>query len=117
MVFISSHGFMQENKLYLKAANFDVSNKERSSISYNLMMKKLNDVSCKRLVFIDACRENISLLKPSKLNDKGWGKQSTKSAEYSKEVSTYLKVSSTKAGFMIMNTVTPWMTQSVDLIM
>jgi hypothetical protein len=56
VLFISSHGFIEENELRIQGDDYDPSARIATSISFeNDVVKILDKMECKKLVFIDAC--------------------------------------------------------------
>jgi len=56
IVFVSSHGFVHDGQLRIQGDDYDPSRKRTTSISFkDDMMAVLDEINCKKLVFVDAC--------------------------------------------------------------
>jgi WD40 repeat protein len=55
LVFISSHGFMYQNKFRIQGDDYKEIYKETYSVAYDELVSRLNEVDCKKLIFLDAC--------------------------------------------------------------
>lgn len=57
MMFISSHGFEDNNKFKIQASNFNEDSKRSTSLDFQEdILAKLEEINCKKFVFIDACK-------------------------------------------------------------
>ncbi len=56
IVFLSSHGFMYNEEFRIQGNEYDPRRKRTTSVSYNSIIRNLNDMECKKLVMIDACQ-------------------------------------------------------------
>ena len=55
ILFISAHGFLYENKLRIQASDYDYRSPKTTSIDYENLLKDLDLLDCKKILFIDAC--------------------------------------------------------------
>jgi len=56
ILFMSSHGFIHNGKLRIQGDDYDSSRKRTTSIEFKRdLMDILDEINCKKLVFIDAC--------------------------------------------------------------
>lgn len=56
VLFISSHGFIEDNELRIQGEDYDPSAKMATSISFEYdVLRILEKMECKKLVFVDAC--------------------------------------------------------------
>jgi hypothetical protein len=55
LVFLSSHGFMMDGEFRLQGEDYNPARKRSSSVSYENMLASLDEIPCKKVVFIDAC--------------------------------------------------------------
>jgi len=55
ILFISAHGFLYDNKLRIQASDYDYRSPKTTSIDYDLLLKQLEEIPCKKVLFIDAC--------------------------------------------------------------
>jgi hypothetical protein len=56
IVFVSSHGFIHDGNLRIQGDDYDPSRKRTTSISFkDDIMAVLDEIYCKKLVFVDAC--------------------------------------------------------------
>ncbi len=55
LVFISSHGFIYQDKFRIQGDDFKDIYKETYSVAYDEITSRLKEVACKKLIFLDAC--------------------------------------------------------------
>lgn len=56
LVFISSHGFMMGEDFRIEGNDYEARYKDISSVSYQKdILTRLNEIPCKKIIFIDAC--------------------------------------------------------------
>ena len=72
MVFISSHGMVREGGSFsIQANDFDLIDPDETSIAFSDITGRLNDLECKKVLFLDACHSGIAdpdLIHKSKKN-------------------------------------------------
>lgn len=57
LLFISSHGFIDNNEFRLKGSDYDPLRKRTTSVSYQRdVVENLASLNCKKFVFLDACQ-------------------------------------------------------------
>jgi tetratricopeptide (TPR) repeat protein len=84
IIFISSHGIVLDSdyQLRIKGADYDAVDKKATTVSFKEMIDRLEEIKCKKIVFIDACHSGV--LNPQLL--------ASKSAAAQVEVTKALKV-------------------------
>ncbi|TND10022.1 MAG: peptidase C14 caspase catalytic subunit p20 [Bacteroidetes bacterium] len=55
LVFISSHGFIYQDKFRIQGDDYKDIYKETYSVAYDEIVSRLSQVQCKKLIFLDAC--------------------------------------------------------------
>jgi len=55
LIFISSHGFIYQDKLRIQGDDYKDIFKETYSVAYEEITSRLKEVPCKKLIFLDAC--------------------------------------------------------------
>ena len=55
LVFISSHGFIYQDKFRIQGDDYKDIYKETYSVAFDEITSRLNEVQCKKLIFLDAC--------------------------------------------------------------
>lgn len=55
LVFISSHGFIYQDKFRIQGDDYKDIYKETYSVAFEEITSRLKEVSCKKLIFLDAC--------------------------------------------------------------
>lgn len=61
MVFISSHGFIRpDGNFCLQASDYDLIDPEETSIAFNEITDRLNDLNCKKILMMDACHSGVA---------------------------------------------------------
>jgi tetratricopeptide (TPR) repeat protein len=61
LVFISSHGFVKNNQLKITGSDFSNLEINQTSLDFNDdVLGKLNDVNCKKFIFLDACYSGVA---------------------------------------------------------
>ncbi len=55
VIYLSSHGFIHQNKFRIESSDFDYQSPKTTSVAYEDIVEYLTSVPCKKLIFIDAC--------------------------------------------------------------
>ncbi len=55
MVFLSSHGFIDNDKFYIQGSDYAPLRRTTTSVSYEEIMKQISEIKCKKIMFVDAC--------------------------------------------------------------
>jgi len=63
LIFISAHGLIYENEFFIPASNYEA--EDIGAINFNRdIIKRLKDLDCKKLIFIDACNSGKGVKGP-----------------------------------------------------
>ncbi len=69
ILFFSTHGFLLDDELYLQANDYLSSSAEVTSIPYRAgILETIEELPCRKLVFIDACHAGGARANPADLN-------------------------------------------------
>ena len=69
LIFISSHGFMAGEDFRIEGNDYEARFKDISSVSYQKdILARLNEIPCKKVVFIDACHSGGAKADAANLN-------------------------------------------------
>jgi hypothetical protein len=55
LVFLSSHGFMYQNRFRIQGDDYKDMFKETYSVAYDEIISRLDELDCKKVIFLDAC--------------------------------------------------------------
>ncbi|MBL7766461.1 MAG: caspase family protein [Chitinophagaceae bacterium] len=69
LVYISSHGFIYQDKFRIQGDDFKDIYKETYSVAYDEIVSRLNEVDCKKLIFLDACFSGGAKATPAEINE------------------------------------------------
>jgi tetratricopeptide (TPR) repeat protein len=61
IIFISSHGIVldDDQQVRIKGADYDAVDKEATTVAFTEMIDRLDEIECKKIVFIDACFSGV----------------------------------------------------------
>jgi hypothetical protein len=61
IIFISSHGIVldKDQQVRIKGADYDAVDKEATTVAFTEMIDRLDEIKCKKIVFIDACFSGV----------------------------------------------------------
>lgn len=69
LIFLSSHGFMYQDKFRLQGDDYKDMYKETYSVAYDEIISRLNDIDCKKIIFLDACFSGGAKADPAEINE------------------------------------------------
>lgn len=56
LLFLSSHGFIHQEKFRIQGSDYDFRSPKTTSVAYEDLLNYLNKIPCKKVIFIDACQ-------------------------------------------------------------
>lgn len=69
LIFISSHGFIYQNKFRIQGDDYKDIFKETYSVAYDEIISRLNEIDCKKMIFLDACFSGGAKANPTEINE------------------------------------------------
>ncbi|MBK6331145.1 MAG: caspase family protein [Bacteroidetes bacterium] len=69
LIFISSHGFIYQNKFRIQGDDYKDIYKETYSVAYDEIISRLNEIDCKKIIFLDACFSGGAKANPAEINE------------------------------------------------
>jgi len=69
LIFLSSHGFIYQDKLRLQGDDYKDMYKETYSVAYDEIISRLNEIDCKKIIFLDACFSGGAKADPAEINE------------------------------------------------
>lgn len=69
LIFMSSHGFIYQNKFRIQGDDYKDIYKETYSVAYDEIISRLNEIDCKKIIFLDACFSGGAKANPAEINE------------------------------------------------